>query len=101
MTKLDKGGLIILTLMALGFIENKADSNLCFKVEGKILVMFPLYVDDLFLIGTKELIKDARRRLAIDFKLKDLGMMHYFLGMEVSRVHMESPLDKGSMQWRS
>ena len=36
-------------LMALGFIERKADSNLYFKVEGGILVMLLLYVDDLFM----------------------------------------------------
>ena len=35
--------------MALGFTKSKAYSNLCFKVEGGILVMLMLYVDDLFL----------------------------------------------------
>ena len=42
-----------------------------------------LYVDDLFLIGKQELIIDARRRLAVELEIKDLGTMHYFLGMEV------------------
>ena len=31
----------------------------------------------------EELIKVARRRLATEFEMKDLDMMHYFLGMEV------------------
>ena len=62
--------------MALGFTETKADSNLCFKVEGGRPVMFLLYVDDLFLTGKEELIKVARRRLAAKFDMKDLGMMH-------------------------
>ena len=70
-------------LMALGFTESKVDSNLYFKVEGGRPVMLLLYVDDLFLIGKEELIKDARRRLAVELDIKDLGMMHYFLGMEV------------------
>ena len=70
-------------LTTLGFTESKEDSNLCFKVEGGRPVMLLLYDDDLFLTGKKELIKDARRRLDADFKIKDLGMMHYFLGMEV------------------
>ena len=70
-------------LMALGFTESKAYSNLYFKVEGGRSVMLLLYVDDLFLTGREELIKDARRRLATKFEWRDLGMMHYFLGMEV------------------
>ena len=45
--------------------------------------MLLLYVDDLFLIGKEELIKVTRRRLAVEFEMKDLGMMHYFLGREV------------------
>ena len=69
--------------MTLGFTESKADSNLCFKVEGGRPVMLLLYVDDLFLTGKEELIKGARRRLATEFEMKDLDMMHYFLGMEV------------------
>ena len=47
--------------MTLGFIESKEDSNLYFKVEGGIPVMLLLYVDDIFLTGKEELIKDARR----------------------------------------
>ena len=63
--------------MTLSFIESKVDSNLFFKVEVRRLVILMLYVDDLFLTEV------ARRRLAVEFEIKDLGMMHYFLGMEV------------------
>ena len=45
--------------------------------------MLLLYVYDLFRIGKEELIEVARRRLSVKFEMKDLGMMHYFLGMEV------------------
>ena len=45
--------------------------------------MLPLYVDDLFVIGTDGLIVDTKRKFSIEFEMKDLGMMHYFLGMEV------------------
>ena len=64
-------------LMTLGFTESKVDSNLFFNVEGGRPVMLPLYVNDLFLTEV------ARRRLAAEFEIKDLDMMHYFLGMEV------------------
>ena len=69
--------------MDLGFIESKEYSNLCFNIKGGRPVMLLLYFDDLFLIGKEELNKDARRRLAAKFDMKDLGMMHYFLSMEV------------------
>ena len=45
--------------------------------------MLLLYVDELFLTGKEELIKGARRRLVVEFEMKELDMMHYFLGMEV------------------
>ena len=51
-------------LMSLVFIKSKEDSNLYFKVEDEISVMILLYVDDLFLKGKEEIIKDARRRLS-------------------------------------
>ena len=70
-------------LVSLGFTKSKADSNLYFKVESGIPVMLLLYVDDLFLTGEDDLIVDAKRRLSTEFEMKDLGMMHYFLGMEV------------------
>ena len=45
--------------------------------------MLLLYVDDLFVTGTDGLIADTKRKLAAEYEMKDLGMMHYFLGMEV------------------
>ena len=46
-------------------------------------MIFLPYVDDLFLTGEDELIVDEKRKLATEFEMKYLGMMHYFLGMEV------------------
>ena len=70
-------------LSSLGFTKSKADSNLYYKVKDGNLVILLLYVDDLFLIGMDGLIADTKRKLAVEFEMKDLGMMHYFLGMEV------------------
>ena len=68
-------------LMSLVFTKSKADSKLYFQVEDGRPVMLLLYVDDLFLTDEDELIKYARRILYTEFKMKDLGMMHYLLGM--------------------
>ena len=82
--------------MTLGFTESKADSNLCFKVEDGIPVMLLLYVDDLFLTEKRNSLKLQEGDLL--FEMKDLDMMHYFLGMEGGRMWMEYPWEKVSMQ---
>ena len=46
-------------------------------------MMLLLYVDDLFVTSMDGLIADTKRNLAAEFEIKDLGMMHYFLGVEV------------------
>jgi hypothetical protein len=43
----------------------------------------PLILDDLFLIGDEKLIDGCKRELTSEFEMKDLGMMHYVLGLEV------------------
>jgi hypothetical protein len=42
-----------------------------------------LYIDDLFITGAERLITECMYVLASEFDMKDLGMMHYFLGLEV------------------
>ena len=69
-------------LSTLGFTKSKANSNLYYKVEEGNPVILILYVDDLFVTGTDGLITDTKRNIAAKFEMKDLGMMHYFLGME-------------------
>jgi hypothetical protein len=74
-------------LMSLGFSKSSANPNLYFKVgdgEPVILLLYvELYVDDLILTCTEKLITDCKRKLGAEFEMKDLGMMHYFLGLEV------------------
>ena len=67
----------------MGFTKSKADSNLYYKVEDGNLVILLLHVDDLFVTGVDGLIADTKRKLATEFEMKDFGMMHYFLCMEV------------------
>jgi hypothetical protein len=42
-----------------------------------------LYVDELFLAGSESLIVECKQALTSEFGMNDLGMMHYFLGLEV------------------
>ena len=42
-----------------------------------------VYVDYLFVTGMDGLIADTKRNIVAEFEMKELGKMHYFLGMEV------------------
>jgi hypothetical protein len=82
-------------LMSWAFTKSKVDSNLYYKVVDGGLVILLLYVDDLFLTEDKKLITKSKRKLATEFEMKDLGMMHYFLGLEVWQRPSEIFLNQG------
>ena len=67
----------------LGFTKSEVDANLYqIVVEGKLLIIV-LYVDDLILTGDEQLIHSCKTDLAKEFEMKDLGLLHYFLGLEI------------------
>lgn len=81
--------------MGLGFFKNDADPNLYFKViDGKAHILV-LYVDDLFIIGEDHLIDKCKKEVAFEFEMKDLGLMHYFLRLEVWQRPSEIILSQG------
>ena len=69
--------------MSLGFTKSDADPNLYHKVGDDEPLILVLYVDDLFLIENEKCIIWCKKKLASEFEMKDLGLMHYFLGLEV------------------
>jgi hypothetical protein len=70
-------------LMSFGFTKSHADPNIYYKVVDGDLLILVLYVDDLFLAGAERLIVECKRELTSEFEMKDIGLMHYFLGLEV------------------
>ena len=63
-------------LMSLGFTKSKAGSNLYYKIEDDGIMILLLYVDDLFLTTKDNPIIECKKKLAIEFEMKDLGLMH-------------------------
>lgn len=70
-------------MIGLGFNRTVADDNLYYKVVDGHPFILVLYVDDLFLIGDEDMIVKCKRELAHEFEMKDLGLMHYFLDLEL------------------
>jgi hypothetical protein len=82
-------------LTSLGFTKSKVDSNLYFKVMNDEPDILLLYVDDLFLNGEENIIIDCKKKLVAEFEMKYLGLMHYFLGLEVLQSPEKIFLNQG------
>eukprot|EP00253_Pinus_taeda_P025920 PITA_25920 len=67
----------------MGFTKSDADPNLYYIVVGDDLLILVLCVDDLFITVAERLISGCKEDLAMEFEMKDIGLMHYFLGLEV------------------
>jgi hypothetical protein len=67
----------------MGFTKSEAGSNLYYIFAQIDLLILVLYVNDLFLTGAKKLIAGCKEDMAIEFEMKDINLVHYFLGLEV------------------
>ena len=63
-------------MMSLGFTKIKSDSNLYYNIEDDGIMILLIYVDDPFLTGEDKPIIECKKKLALEFEMKDLGMMH-------------------------
>nr|ABB46598.2 retrotransposon protein, putative, Ty1-copia subclass, expressed [Oryza sativa Japonica Group] len=70
-------------LCDLGFKASKADISLFFQSKGGVNMFVLIYVDDIIVASSTQKATDALLSdLKKDFALKDLGDLHYFLGIE-------------------
>ena len=74
-------------LLRMGFATSKSGSSL-FVWQGQLgSVSILLYVDDLVIAGVDlGEIDRVKLQLVASFDMKDLGDLHYFLGIEVIRT---------------
>ena len=69
--------------MIFGLQQSVFDPILYYNIVNGESLILVLYVDDLFITDTESLIIECKYVLASEFKIKDLGMIHYFLGLVV------------------
>ena len=82
-------------LMILGFTKIYWDPNLYYKFfDGDPLILV-LYVDNMFLTRVERLIVGCKTQLASELQMKDIGLMHYFLVLEVQQRRCEIFLGQG------
>jgi hypothetical protein len=71
-------------LQALGFVPSKADISLFMYKKGSITIFLLVYVDDIIVTSSPSTVVDALLAdLKVYFAIKDLGHLHYFLGIQV------------------
>ena len=69
-----------------GFTQSKNDYSLFYQGSGSTMVVLLVYVDDIILAGADlDAISHVKTLLYSLFKLKDLGSLKYFLGLEIAR----------------
>jgi hypothetical protein len=73
-------------LHKLGFVKSLSEATLYVKGADANLIIVSVYVDDLLVTGSnKTQIEEFKAEMFDVFEMTDLGLMSYFLGMEVKQ----------------
>nr|XP_016470752.1 PREDICTED: uncharacterized mitochondrial protein AtMg00810-like [Nicotiana tabacum] len=73
-------------LQEAGYLQSPYDHSLFTRKENDKIVIVLVYVDGLLITGNSgRLIEQVKNTLHINLKVKDLGELRYFLGIEVLR----------------
>jgi histone deacetylase 1/2 len=73
-------------LYTLGFIPSKADTSLFLFNHSGVQIFLLIYVDDIIVTSSSDsAIASLLKNLNHEFALKDLGDLHYFLGLEAHK----------------
>jgi histone deacetylase 1/2 len=75
-------------LQELGFLASKADTSLFIYNKSGIIMFVLVYVDDIIVTSSSNKAVNALLQdLSSAFALKDLGDLHFFLGIEVKKIN--------------
>jgi hypothetical protein len=73
-------------LLTLGFVKSLSESTLYIKHNEVDILVVSLYVDDILVTGNNAtLIDEFKLDMMKKFEMTDLGLMTYFLGMEIKQ----------------
>lgn len=73
-------------MQTLGFAPLKSDTSLFIYNKFNTSIFVLIYVDDIIITSSSnEAISGLLKDLSAEFALKDLGELHYFLGIEVKK----------------
>lgn len=74
------------SLIELGFQRSTSEHAVYLRGAGKRRLVIDVYVDDLVITGgSNEDITTFKEEMKSKFKMSDLGLLHYYLGLEVTQ----------------
>jgi hypothetical protein len=85
------------TLLSLSFQRSPSEHNIYVRQNGDAHLLVGVYVNDLVITGSNcDNIKSFKEEMATAFKMSDLGLLHYYLSIEVKQCTSGILLSQGA-----
>ena len=79
-------------LIKMGFVQTDSDPCVYVSSEGEFFII-AVYVDDILLAGkSNKRMTEVKQALSSQFEVKDLGELHYLLGITVKQDHVNQSI---------
>lgn len=77
-------------LKSVGFQRSVSEPTLYFNKNGTHILIIFLYVDDFIFMGNNnKMNEEFETQMMFEFEMKDIGLMSYFLGLEMYQMQNE------------
>jgi hypothetical protein len=85
------------TLLSLGFRRTSSEHTIYIRRNGNVQLVVGVYVDDLIITGSDcDNIWSFKEEMAATFKMSDLSLLRYYLGIEVKQSASGISLSQGA-----
>jgi hypothetical protein len=85
------------TLLPLGFWRTPSEHAIDVQRNDNVQLVVGVYVDDLIITGSdRDNIRSFKEEMAAAFKMSDLGLLHYYLSIEVNQSASGISLSQGA-----
>jgi hypothetical protein len=89
------------TLKGMGFTQSQHEHLMYRRSNGNNILLVGVYVDDLVIVGSSLAAVEEFKEMKKVFLMSDLGLLSFYLGIEVHREPMASRCDRRTMQGKS
>jgi hypothetical protein len=84
-------------LLSLGFRRTPTEHAIYVRWNGNVQLVVGVYVDDLIITGlNRNNIRSFKEDMVAAFKMSDLGLLHYYLNIEVKQSASDILLSQGA-----